>query len=107
MPVGHADDQDIVELVHSVYLGQELVDHSVVHAAAVAGLRAPRLADGVDLVEDDDVEAGVGAQPPLFLLGLFEQPPDVGLTLSNIPRLLLLKGGSSTYDVVYCIVYIT
>ena len=107
MPVGHADDQDIVELVHAVYLGKELVDHSVVHAAAVAGLRAPSLADGVDLVKDDDVEAGVGAQPPLFLLGLFEQPPDVGLTLSNIPRLLLLKGGSSTYDVVYCIVYIT
>ena len=38
LPVGHPDDEDVVELVHAVYLGQQLVDHRVVDAAGVAGL---------------------------------------------------------------------
>ena len=43
------------------------------------------LADGVDLVEDDDVEARVGAHPLLLLLGLGEETPDVGLGLAYVP----------------------
>ena len=55
------DDQDVVELLHAVDLGQQLVDHRVVDARA-ARHAAALLADGVDLVEDDDVQAAVGAQ---------------------------------------------
>lgn len=55
------DDQDVVQLLHPVNLGQELVDHGVVHPRA-AGARSSLLADGVQLVEDDDVEAAVGSQ---------------------------------------------
>lgn len=54
-------DQDVVELLHSVYLGKQLVDHCVVDAGA-ARHAAALLADGVDLVEDDDVEAAVGSE---------------------------------------------
>lgn len=55
------DDQDVVELLHAVDLGQQLVDHGVVHARA-AGARASLLADGIQLIEDDDMEAAVGSQ---------------------------------------------
>lgn len=55
------DDQDVVQLLHAVDLRQKLVDHSVVHARA-AGARASLLADGIQLVEDDDMEPAVGSQ---------------------------------------------
>ena len=55
LPVGHPDDEDVVERVHAVDLGQQLVHHGVGHARAV-GDGAPLLADGVDLVEDHDVK---------------------------------------------------
>lgn len=48
-------------MLHAVDLGQQLVDHRVVHARA-AGARASLLADGVQLVKDDDVEAAVCSQ---------------------------------------------
>lgn len=48
------DDQDVVELLHSVDLGQQLVDHGVVDAGA-ARHAAALLADGIDLVQYDDV----------------------------------------------------
>lgn len=55
------DDQDVIKLLHAINLRQELVDHSVVHARA-AGTRASLLADGIQLIEDDDMEAAVGSQ---------------------------------------------
>lgn len=55
------NDQDVVELLHSVDLGQKLVDHGVVHPRA-AGPRSSLLADGIQLVKDDDVETTVGPQ---------------------------------------------
>lgn len=54
-PVGHANQQDVVEGVHAVDLGQQLVDDGVVRARAVAHAAALP-ADGVDLVKDDDVQ---------------------------------------------------
>ena len=83
-PVGHADDEDVVELVDAVNLGEELVHHGVVDAGA-ARHGAPRLADGVDLVEYNDVQPRVGAHPLLLLLGLGEEPTDVGLRLAYVP----------------------
>ena len=53
-PVGHANDKDIVQGVHPIYLGQQLVHHSVIHARA-AGDAASLFADGIDFVKDDDV----------------------------------------------------
>lgn len=55
------DDQDVVQLLNTVDLWQELVDHSVVHACAAAAC-ASLLADGVKLIKDDDMEAAVGSQ---------------------------------------------
>ena len=54
-PVGHADEQDVVQRVHAIDLGEELVDDCVMDAAA-AGDAAALLADGVNLVKDDDVQ---------------------------------------------------
>lgn len=56
-----AYDQDVVELLHAVDLGQELVDDGVVDTGA-ARHAASLLADGVDLIEDDDVQSAVGSQ---------------------------------------------
>lgn len=61
LPVILTDDQDIVELLHAVNLRKQLVDHGVVHARA-AGARASLLADGVQLIKDDDMQAAVCSQ---------------------------------------------
>lgn len=71
------NDQDVVELLHSVDLGQELVDYGVVDARA-AGHTAALLADGVDLVEDDDVQTAVGTQlQEIFFFFFFSQQPSI------------------------------
>lgn len=55
------DDQDVVELLHAVNLGQKLVDHSVMHSRATCA-GASLLADGIQLIENDNVEAAVCSQ---------------------------------------------
>ncbi len=82
-PVGHSDNQDVVQLVYTVHLGQQLVDDRVVDAGG-AGDAAPLLANGVNLVKDDDVEARVGAHAELLLLGVGKEAPNVGLRLANV-----------------------
>lgn len=54
-------DQDVVELLHAVDLGQQLVDHGVVDSRA-ARHAATLFADGVNLIKYDDVEAAVGTE---------------------------------------------
>ena len=83
-PVGHPDNEDVVELVHSVNLAEKLVDHSVVDPRAVAPGRATSFADGVDFIKDDDVKARVRPKALLFLLGVFKQTPNVGLGLTDV-----------------------
>lgn len=55
------DDEDIVELLHSVDLRQQLVNHSVVHTCA-AGACTTLLTDGVQFIKDDDVQTAVSTQ---------------------------------------------
>lgn len=55
------DDQDVVKLLHAVNLRKQLVDHGVVNACA-AGACASLLADGVQLIKDDDMQAAVCSQ---------------------------------------------
>jgi hypothetical protein len=54
-PVGHADQQDVVESINSINLGQQLVDNGVVGACAVTHA-ATLPADGIDLIKDNDVQ---------------------------------------------------
>ena len=54
-PVGHSNEQDIVERVHAVNLGEQLIDDGVMHAGATLHA-ASLLADGIDLVKDDDMQ---------------------------------------------------
>lgn len=80
LPVGDANDQDVVQGLHTINACQELIDNKIVDS--VACLRASLLANGVDFVKDDAVEVTVR---PLFLLfpyGIFEQVSDVLLTSS-------------------------
>ena len=35
VPIGHSDDEDVVELVDAVNLGEELVDDGVIHPGAL------------------------------------------------------------------------
>lgn len=55
-PIGHTDDEDIVELVDAVDFGEQLVNDGVVNAR-VAPDRTSSLADGVHLVENDNVQS--------------------------------------------------
>lgn len=54
----HTDHEDVIELLYAIDFGQQLVDDGVVDAGAAR--HAPSLlADGIDLIEDDDVHAAV------------------------------------------------
>lgn len=55
------NNQDVVKLLHAIDFRQQLVDHRVVYTRA-AGARASLLADSIQLIEDDDVQAAVGAK---------------------------------------------
>jgi len=70
-PVGHANQQDVVERVHAINLGQQLVDNRVVGACAVPHA-ATLPADGINLVKDDDVQllqAQLGSHTGHLLFG--------------------------------------
>ena len=54
LAVRHTNDQNVVERLHTVQLGQQLVHHCVADSGAVAA-RPALLANGVDLVKNDDV----------------------------------------------------
>lgn len=79
-PVGHADEQDVVQGIHAVDLGEQLVDHSVMHAAA-AGHAAALLADGIDLIKDDDVQLGAVAPLRLLCLRILQAHRCTGVSL--------------------------
>lgn len=55
------NDQDIVELLHAVELGKQLVDHSVMDSRA-ASHTATLFTDCINLIKYDDVKATVGAK---------------------------------------------
>jgi len=85
LPVGHPDDEYVVETVDAVDLGEQLVDDGLLHARArLHG--APLPADRVDLVEDDDVQGRLVALGLHVLLRLLEQLADVLLRLTLVLR---------------------
>lgn len=55
------NDKDVVELFHTIYLRQQLVDNSVMDSCA-AGHAASLLTDGINLIQYDDVKAAVGTK---------------------------------------------
>lgn len=54
-------NEDIVELLHTVNFGQQLIDHSVVHSSTACSC-ATLLTDGIQLIENDNVQPAVSAQ---------------------------------------------
>mmetsp|Transcript_25436 Transcript_25436/g.77196 ORF Transcript_25436/g.77196 Transcript_25436/m.77196 type:complete len:263 (+) Transcript_25436:1702-2490(+) len=80
--VGHADDEDVVERVHTINFRQQLVDHRVADSRVTA-LHATLLADRVDLVKDDYVQVRVVAPGLVLRLGLGEKLAHVLLGLSH------------------------
>lgn len=54
-------NQDVVELLDAVNLGQELVDDGVVDAGA-ARHAASLFANGIDFIKDDDMKPTIGSQ---------------------------------------------
>ena len=77
------DEQDVVERVHAVDLGQQRVDDAVVHARAAAG-RAAGLADRVDLVKDDHVQRRVLRERRLVALRVRKQLAHLLLGLADV-----------------------
>merc|ERR1740120_618543 len=74
--VRHAYEENVVEGIHPVDLRQQLIDDAVMNASAV-GFRSPRLADGVDLVEDHHMQLRILALLLLLLLCVCEEVADV------------------------------
>lgn len=53
--ISHTDHENVVELLHTVHLGEELVDNGIANARPVI-LGATLLANRIDFIKDDDVE---------------------------------------------------
>mmetsp|Transcript_17184 Transcript_17184/g.31188 ORF Transcript_17184/g.31188 Transcript_17184/m.31188 type:complete len:231 (-) Transcript_17184:632-1324(-) len=83
LPVRHADDQNVVQRVDTVDLREELVHHRVAHTRVVVR-GAARFADGIELVEDDDMEHRVVSLRLLLGLRLREEVADVLLALAHV-----------------------
>ena len=81
--VGHADQEDVVEGVDTVNLQEELVDDRVLHASAVRE-RTTRLLDGVNLVEDTDMQAAVVTLELVLSIGVGKQLAHVLFRLAHI-----------------------
>ena len=70
LAVGHADQQDVVQLVDTVELTEKLVDDTVADTGSAAGSGASLLAYGIQLVEDDDVQLRLVALLLVLLFGI-------------------------------------
>ena len=57
LSVGHTNEQDIVQLVYTIELRKELIHHAVANACASTSAAASLLADCIQFIEDDDVQA--------------------------------------------------
>lgn len=68
--VGHADQQDVVELVDTIELTEKLVDDTVTDTGSTTSARASLLAYSVQLVEDDDVQLRLVTLLLVLLLGV-------------------------------------
>lgn len=55
------NNQDVVQLLNTIDLGQQLVDNGVVNSCATSHASS-LLADGIDFIKDDDVQATVSAK---------------------------------------------
>mmetsp|Transcript_23016 Transcript_23016/g.66982 ORF Transcript_23016/g.66982 Transcript_23016/m.66982 type:complete len:282 (+) Transcript_23016:1071-1916(+) len=80
--VCHANDQDVVQRLHAVDLGQQLVHNRIVDTSIVARCTAG-LANGVELVKNNDVEHGVLLLSLLLPLCFFKQLSDLLLRATN------------------------
>lgn len=54
-------NQDVVELLHTIDLGQQLVDDGVMDTGAACHA-ASLLANGINLIENDDVKSTISSQ---------------------------------------------
>ncbi len=76
LPVGHPDDQYVVETVDAVDLREQLIDDSLLHTRP--RLHGPPLpADCIDLVEYDNMQRGLVALGFHVILRLLEELTDV------------------------------
>eukprot|EP00906_Rhabdomonas_costata_P037239 RCo052359 len=83
LAVGHPNQQHVVQGLHSVDLGQKLIHHTVRDSCAIPGA-ATGLADGVNLVENDQVQLTFVALLLHFSLRIFEEVPNVLLGLADV-----------------------
>mmetsp|Transcript_20519 Transcript_20519/g.36817 ORF Transcript_20519/g.36817 Transcript_20519/m.36817 type:complete len:441 (+) Transcript_20519:3071-4393(+) len=76
--VGGADDEDGLLGVHTVHLGQQLVEDTVRRATGVAGRTSTLHGDGIELVEKEDARSGAA--------GLVENLAHIRLALTEPHR---------------------
>jgi len=81
--VCHSDNEDVVQLVYTVHLRQELVDHCFINTSAGVTRRASGLADSVDLIENDNMKARVFTVSGLVILSVLEKLTDLPFRFSN------------------------
>ena len=83
--VGEPHHENILERIHAIHLGEQLVDHRIADARRVTRKRAALARECVDLVKHDDVEGG--GIPLLLLLELClrKQRSDELLAVAHVP----------------------
>lgn len=82
-PINCQTYKNIIQLIHTVDLGEQLIDDSVVDAR-VSSDGTAGLANGVYFVKDDDVQTGVGAHSFFLLLRVGKETSDVGFRFADV-----------------------
>lgn len=78
LAVGGADDDDVLQALHTVDLGEQLGDDGVLHVRADAGSAGAE--EGFHLVEEDDDGGALTG----LLTGALEDEADVPLGLADV-----------------------
>src|ERR1043166_3752358 len=84
LPIGHADEQEIVEFINTVELRQKLVHNGITDSCSSCRSSASLLAHSIQLVEYNDVQLAIIALLLILLFGVCEHLAHVLFGLSNI-----------------------
>ena len=77
LSIGHTDEQDVVQLVHTIKLREELIHNAVADTRASTSAAASLLTDCIQLVEDDDVKTRFVTLLLVLFLCICEEFTDV------------------------------
>ena len=84
LPICHPNQQYIIELIHSIQLTQQLINHTIPHARPPRTPTPPLLTNSIQLIKNNNMQTGIVAFLFVLLFCVGEEFADVLLALSHI-----------------------